>query len=103
MEPVTIKQAETTKHQKQLSEKQIQSINQQTQALRDSVENQTKALQQSSDISNKNLQKSIKEGIQEYDVITNCNNQLDTDLGKSNQVDSSIVKTVSITPIIPNK
>ena len=45
---------------------------------------------------NKNLQKSIKEGIQEYDEITNRNNQLLTSLVTSNQVDSSIVKTVSI-------
>ena len=44
---------------------------------------------------NKNLQKSIKEGIQEYDEITNRINQLLTSLVTSNQVDSSIVKTVS--------
>ena len=44
---------------------------------------------------NKNLQKSIKEGIQEYDEITNRKNQLLTSLVTSNQVDSSIVKTVS--------
>ena len=41
------------------------------------------------------MQKSIKEGIQEYDEITNRNNQLLTNLVNSNQVDSSIVKTVS--------
>ena len=41
------------------------------------------------------MQKSIKEGIQEYDEITNCNIQLLTNLVNSNQVDSSIVKTVS--------
>ena len=45
------------------------------------------------------MQKSIKEGIQEYakeyDEITNRNNQLLTSLVNSNQVDSSIVKTVS--------
>ena len=40
---------------------------------------------------NENLQKSIKE----YDEITNRNNQLVTDLVNSNQVDSSIIKTVS--------
>ena len=39
----------------------------------------------------KNLQKSIEE----YDEITNRNNQIVTDLVNSNQVDSSIVKTVS--------
>ena len=41
------------------------------------------------------MQKSIKDGIQEYYEITNRNNQLVTDLFDSNQVDSSIVKTVS--------
>ena len=40
---------------------------------------------------NKNLQKSIKE----YDEITYRNNQLVTDLVNSNQVDSTIIKTVS--------
>ena len=40
---------------------------------------------------NKKLQKSIEE----YDEITNRNNQLITNLVNSNQVDSSIVKTVS--------
>ena len=44
---------------------------------------------------NKKLHKSVKEGIQEYDKITNRNNQIVTDLVNSNQVDSSIVKTVS--------
>ena len=46
---------------------------------------------ESSNILNKNLQNSIKE----YDEITNRNNQLITNLVNSNQVDSSIVKTVS--------
>ena len=41
------------------------------------------------------MQKSIIEGIQEYDEITNRNNQLLTDLVNSNQVDSSIIKTIS--------
>ena len=66
--------------------------------LRDStqtIENQTKAKQQSSDILNKNLQRPMKEGIQEYDEISNRNNQLLTSLVNSNRVDSSIVKTVS--------
>ena len=55
---------------------------------------------------NKILQKSIEKEIQaigqqtqgivqEYDEFTNRNNQLVTDLVNSNQVDSSIVKTVS--------
>ena len=90
-EHVTVKQVEATENQKQLSEKQIQSINQQTQ----SIDNQTQAIQESSKILNKNLQKSVKEGIQEYDKISNRNNQIVIDLVNSNQVDSSIVKTVS--------
>ena len=73
-EPVTVKQAEATKNQKQLSEKQIQSINQQTQAVRDSsqttvqaIENQTQAIRESSKAMNKNLHKSNEE----YDEILN--------------------------------
>ena len=42
-----------------------------------------------------NLQKSIRQGIQDYDEITNRNNQLLTSLVNYNQVYSSIVKTVS--------
>ena len=42
----------------------------------------------------KNLQKSIEQGIQENDEITNRGNQHLTSLVISNQVDSSIVKTV---------
>ena len=41
------------------------------------------------------MQNSIKEGIKQYNEITNHNNQLLTSLVNSNQVDSSIVKTVS--------
>ena len=44
---------------------------------------------------NKNLQKSIEKGIQEYDKISNRNNQLVTNLVNSSLVDSSIVKTIS--------
>ena len=44
---------------------------------------------------NKNLHKSIKVGIQEYDEVTNRDNQMLTILVNSNQVDSSFVKTVS--------
>ena len=101
-EPVTVMQLEATKNQKQVSEKQIQSINQQTQAVRDSsqttvqaIENQTQAIRESSKAMNKNLQKSIEKGIQEYDEITNRNNQLITNIVSSNQVDSTIIKTVS--------
>ena len=90
-EHVTVSQAEApaklveaTEYQKQLSEKQIQ-------AFHDS----SLAIQESSNTLHDNLQKSFKQGIQDYDEITNRNNQLLTSLVNSNQVDSSIVKTVS--------
>ena len=98
-EPVTTKQVEA-------NEKQIQALHDSTrEASRaashiasqtvQAIKNQTQAIRESSNALNKNLQKSIKEGIQEYDEITNRNNQLLTSLVTSNQVDSSIVKTVS--------
>ena len=90
---------EATENQKQLSEKQIQALHDSTRAASQTtvqaIKNQTQAIRESSNALNKNLQKSIKEGIQEYDEITNRNNQLLTSLVNSNQVDSSIVKTVS--------
>ena len=72
-EPVTTKQVES-------NEKQLQAI-----------ENQTRAIEHN----NNTLQNSIKEGIKQYNEITNHNNQLLTSLVNSNQVDSSIVRTVS--------
>ena len=76
-EPVTTKQVES-------NEKQLQAI-----------ENQTRAIEHN----NNTLQNSIKEGIKQYNEITNHNaelrNQLLTSLVNSNQVDFSIVKTVS--------
>ena len=72
-EPVTTKQVES-------NEKQLQAI-----------ENQTRAKEHN----NNTLQNSIKEGIKQYNEVTNHNNQLLTSLVNSNQVDSSIVKTVS--------
>ena len=72
-EPVTTKQVES-------NEKQLQAI-----------ENQTRAIEHNSNT----LQNSIKEGIKQNNEITNHNNQLLTSLVNSNQVDSSIVKTVS--------
>ena len=76
-EPVTTKPVES-------NEKQLQAI-----------ENQTRAIEHN----NNTLQNSIKEGIKQYNEITNHNaelrNQLLTSLVNSNQVDSSIVKTVS--------
>ena len=70
------------------NEKQLQAI-----------ENQTRAIEHN----NNTLQSSIKEGIKEYNEITNHNNQLLTCLVNSNQVDSSIVKTVSNLLIDKNK
>ena len=62
------------------TEKQLQAI-----------ENQTRAIEHN----NNTLQNSIREGIKQYNEITNHNNQFLTSLVNSNQVDSSIVKTVS--------
>ena len=93
-EPVTENQKRNQTKQRELSEKQIQALRDSTHTTTQAIENQTRAIEHSSDILNKSLQKSIKEGIQEYDEITNRNNQL-TNLVNSNQVDSSIIKTVS--------
>ena len=90
-EPVTVKQAEATKNQKQLSEKQIQALRDSSQTAVQAIENQTQAIRESNNALKKNLQKSLEE----YDEITNRNNQLVTDLVNSNQVDSTIIKTVS--------
>ena len=91
-ESVTFKQQE-------FSEKQIQALHDAThansQTTVQAIENQTRAIRESSNALNKNLQNSIKEGMQEYDEITNRNNQILTSLVNSNRVDSSIVKTVS--------
>ena len=54
-----------------------------------------KIRQQHIEHNNITLQNSNKEGIKQYNEITNHNNQLLTSLVNSNQVDSSIVKTVS--------
>ena len=83
-EPVTENQKKSQNQTKLESEKQLQ-------ALRDSTETTTQAIRESSNALNKNLQKSIKE----YDEITYRNNQLVTDLVNSNQVDSTIIKSVS--------
>ena len=94
-EPVTENQKQNQTKQQELSEKQIQALRDSTQTTTQAIKNQTQAIRESSNALNKNLQKSIKEGIQEYDEITNRNNQILTSLVVSNQVDSSIVKTVS--------
>ena len=94
IEPVTAKQAGATESQKHSQNQTKLESEKQIQALRDFTQTITQAIRESSNALNKNLQKSIKEGIQEYDEITNRNNQLLTSLVDSNQVDSSIVKTV---------
>ena len=87
-EPVTTKLVES-------NEKQLQAIDKQTQGVTQAIENQTRALERN----NNTLQNSIKEGIKQYNENINHNaelrNQLLTSLVNSNQVDSSIVKTVS--------
>ena len=83
-EPVTTKQVES-------NEKQLQAIDKQTQGVTQAIENQTRAIEHN----NNTLQNSFKEGIKQYNEIKNHNNQLLTSLVTSNQVDSSIVKTVS--------
>ena len=98
-EPVTENQKQNISNQQELSEKQIQALRDSTreasQTTTQAIQDQTRAIRESSNT----MQKSIKEGIQEnakqYDEITNRNNQLLTNLVNSNQVDSSIVKTVS--------
>ena len=98
-EPVTENQKQNISKQQKLSEKQIQALRDSTreasQTATQAIQDQTRAIRESSNT----MQKSIKEGIQEYakqyDEITNRNNQLLTNLVNSNQVDSSIVKTVS--------
>ena len=73
------------------NEKQLQAIDKQTQGVTQAIENQTRAIEHN----NNTLQNSFKEGIKQYNEITNHNNQLLTSLVNSNKVDSSIVKTVS--------
>ena len=90
-EPVTENQKQNISKQQELSEKQIQVLRDSTQTTTQAIQDQTRAIRESSDT----MQKSIKEEIQEYDKITSRNNQIVTDLVNSNQVDSSIVKTVS--------
>ena len=97
-EPVTENQKQNISKQQELSEKQIQALRDSTreasQTTTQAIQDQTRAIRESSNT----MQKSIKEGIQEkakqYDEITHRNNQLLTNLVNSNQVDSSIVKTV---------
>ena len=91
LEAVTENQIQNISKQQELSEKQLQALRDSTQTTTQAIPDQTRAIRESSNT----MQKSIKEGIQEYDEISNCNSQLLTNLVNSNQVDSSIIKTVS--------
>ena len=99
LEPVTAKQVEATENQKQNQTKQIQALRDSAHTTTQAIQDKTRAIRESSNALNKNLQKSIKE----YDENTNRKNQLVTDIVNSNQVDSSIVKTVSNLPNDKNK
>ena len=90
-ELVTENQKQNISKQQEFSQKQIQALRDSTQTTTQALQDQTRAIRESSNT----MQKSIEEGIQEWDEITNRNNQLLTNLVNSNQVDSSIVKTVS--------
>ena len=94
-EPVTENQKKSQNQTKLESEKQTQALRDSTQTTTQAIQDQIRAIQESSNTPNKKIHKSVKEGIQEYDKITNRNNRIVTDLVNSNQVDSSIVKTVS--------
>ena len=98
-DPVTAKQAEATENRKQLSEKQLQTLRDSSQTTTRSIGQQTQgfvqAIRESSNALKKILQKSIKEGIQDFDEITNRNNQVLTNLVNSNTIVSSIFETVS--------
>ena len=70
-EPVTENQKQSQNQTKQESEKQIQALRDSSQTTVQAIQDQTRAIRESSNALNKNLEKSIKQGIQEYDEITN--------------------------------
>ena len=88
---VTENQKQNQSKQQELSEKQIQALRVSTQTTTQAIENQARAIRESSNT----MQKSIEEGMQEYDEITNRNDQIPTSHVNYNQVDSRILKTVS--------
>ena len=94
-EPVTENQKKSQNQTKLESEKQLQALRDSTQTTTQAIQDQTRAIRESSNTLNKKLHKSLKEGIQEYDKISNRDNQVLTNLVNSNTVDSSFVKTVS--------
>ena len=74
-EPVTENQKQNISKQQELSEKQLQALQDSTQTTTQAIQDQTIAIRESSNTMQKSMQKSIKQGIQEYDEITNRNNQ----------------------------
>ena len=70
-EPVTENQKKSQNQTKLESEKQIQALRDSTQTTTQAIQDQIRAIQESSNTLNKKLHKSVKEGIQEYDKITN--------------------------------
>ena len=100
--PIIENQKQNQIHYQQQADKQIQALRDSSQNTTKAIENQTrsienltKAIRNRSDILSKNLQKSFKEGIQEFDESSNRKIQLLQGLRNSNQIDSSIVKTVA--------
>ena len=93
-DPVTENQNKNQIQTKLEAGRQIQTLRESIQTTIQVIEIQTRAIQHSSAILIEIFQISLKEGIQEYDEITNRNNQLLTKLVTSNQVNSSIIKTV---------
>ena len=94
-EPVSTKQAEATENQKQLSENQIQAQHDFSQTTRQAIENQARAIKEGIQESSNTLHDNLENNLQYYDDITNRKTQLLASLVNSNQVDYSIVKTVS--------
>ena len=98
-EPINTKQVEATENQKQLSENQIQALHDSSQTTRQAIaelsKNQTRAIKERTQESSNTLNDNLQKNLQYYNKITNRNNQLLTRLVNSNQVEYSIVKTVS--------
>ena len=93
-EPITENQKQSQNQTELESGKQIQALRDSTQTTTQAIQGQTRVIRELSNALNKNSQKSNKERI-EYDEITNRNNQVLTNLVKSNTVNFSIVRTVS--------
>ena len=66
-----------------------------SQTTTQAIQDQTRAIRESSNTMQKSIKERIREYTKQYDEITNRNIQLLTNLVNSNQIDSSIVKTVS--------